>query len=189
MGGGGPSFLGGGGTFLLPSPLGGGDPRISEILQLLTQQQREKDANELVETQIKVISASFDKAVQYTNLVIVAGYGGFFGLWALSRDYLTPTSGRSAALWMLASGTIFVAFEVFKMIGTGLMLIKWAKKFDDPKLKGDLKEIKRKLSEQDKAFARWNTSLISAWWFQLVGAVISALVGVSVLYVGLIRGL
>lgn len=188
MGGGAPPFSPfGGGPFLTPSAVP--DPNILRILELLTQQQREKDAEELVEIQLKVLSATFDKAVQYTNLVIVAGYGGFFGLWALTKEYLTPTGGRSAALWMLASGTISVAFEVFKMIGTGIVLIKWDKKFEDPEVKGDLKEIKKKLDERDKAFRRWNRSLIRAWWFQLVAALVTALVGVGVLYVTLVQGL
>lgn len=163
--GGGPTFPFGGGPLLSPPQFGGPDPNTLKILELLTQQQREKDGKEFIETQIKVLSATFDKAVQYTNLVIVAGYGGFFGLWALTKEYLTPTGVRSAALWMLGSGTIFVAFEVFKMIGTGIMLIKWAKRFEDPKVKGDLEEIKKRLAEQDKTFERWNTSLIRAWWF------------------------
>ncbi len=189
MGGLPPTPFGIGPSFLNPSPVAAPDPNISKILELLTQQQREKDAEELVETQIKVLSATFDKAIQYTNLVVVAGYGGFFGLWALTKQYLIATEARSAALWMLASGTMFVGFEIFKMVGTGLMFMKWAKRFQDPKVKVDSKEIDKKLIEQRKEFDRWNTSLIRAWWIQMVGAVVTALIGLGVLYVSLIRGL
>ena len=101
MGGGGPIFGGGLGFRSALTP-GGSDPNIPRILELLTEQRREKDAEEIVEIEIKLLSATFDKAVQYTNLVMVAGYGGFFGLWKLTEKYLTPTGARFAALCMLA---------------------------------------------------------------------------------------
>jgi hypothetical protein len=52
----------------------------SEVDQQAPQQ---SDSSErLFEELVKVISASYDKASAYTNLVMVAGYATFFATWA-----------------------------------------------------------------------------------------------------------
>jgi len=35
------------------------------------------------------LGASYEKAMAYTNLIVVAGYAGFFALWQITKDYLS----------------------------------------------------------------------------------------------------
>lgn len=164
------------------------EPFLQQQRELL-QQQQEKAERDLVDREIKVLSASFDKAVAYTNVIVIAGYGGFFGLWSLTRGYLTATEARYAGLSMLASASIFVGFEVFKMIGATFMLRKRAEILQNPKAKTDRKELAKRLDEHEKQFEYWNVYVMRAWWIQVIGAVIPALLGIGILYSGLVRGL
>ncbi len=164
------------------------EPFLQQQRELL-QQQQEKAERDLVDREIKVLSASFDKAVAYTNIVVIAGYGGFFGLWSLTKGYLTATEARYAALSMLASASIFVGFEVFKMIGATFMLRKRAEILQDPKAKTDREELAKRLDDHEKKFESWNVYVMRAWWIQVIGAVMPALLGVGILYSSLVRGL
>ncbi|EJC6960356.1 hypothetical protein MX910_004386 [Vibrio vulnificus] len=71
-------------------------------------------ANALVEAQIKILTASYDKMAAYTNLVVVAGYATFFGLWNLTKDILSPDQKLWSALLIAISASVFVIFEVTK---------------------------------------------------------------------------
>jgi len=69
----------------------------------------------IVETQIKIITAAYDKSTAYTNFVIVAGYATFFGLWTITKAYMSHGQVLWAALLMGFSASSFVLFEVYKM--------------------------------------------------------------------------
>lgn len=184
--GGGPLLGMGGGLIPPPSDV---SSDLLKALESLLQQNRENEARALVDRQIKVLSATFDKAVAYTNLIIIAGYGGFFGLWALTKDYRTSREAGYAALCMLGSASIFVGFEVYKMIVATVMLHKRGAILQDPKVKSDPRELGKKLDDYEREFEWWNTSIIRAWWIHLIGAVGLALIGVGLLYLSLVRGL
>ena len=68
----------------------------------------------VVETQIRIIAGSYEKANAYTNLIILAGYAGLFALWQLTKDNLSRAQTLTSALLMLISIVIFVLFEIYK---------------------------------------------------------------------------
>jgi hypothetical protein len=92
----------------------------------------EETRQHIVEQQIKLLTASYDKAMAYTNLIIIAGYAGFFGLWNLCKDLLSQKQETYSALFMLCSLTIFVLFEVFKTFSIQAQNRKMAKIFFSP---------------------------------------------------------
>lgn len=61
---------------------------------------------------LEELSASQKDLASYTNLIIFGGYATFFGLWQISRHLLAPTESVDILLWMVASASIFVVFEV-----------------------------------------------------------------------------
>ena len=61
-----------------------------------------------------------DRAVSYTNLVMTVGYAGVFGLWALTREYLTTRQTLWTAVFLLVSLSAFVLFEVWKAFLTSM---------------------------------------------------------------------
>src|SRR5438034_479873 len=68
----------------------------------------------VVDTQIRIIAGSYDKANAYTNLIILAGYAGLFALWQFTKDNLGRTQVLVSGLLFLISITIFVVFEIYK---------------------------------------------------------------------------
>ena len=76
----------------------------------------------VVETQIRIIAGSYEKANAYTNLIILAGYAGLFALWQFTKDHLSRTQSTISALLLLTSIVIFVLFEIYKAHYTSRLL-------------------------------------------------------------------
>lgn len=68
----------------------------------------------IVDSQIRIITGAYNQASAYTNLIIIAGYAGFFALWQMTKDYLGRKQTLFSALLMLFSVLIFMLFEVYK---------------------------------------------------------------------------
>jgi hypothetical protein len=81
--------------------------------QAVTEQEAARQAREAM---IEVLTVSFDKAVAYVNVIILAGYAGSFTSWAYTRDQLSPNATILVALLLGVSLAFFVFFEVFKML-------------------------------------------------------------------------
>lgn len=88
-----------------------------------------------INNNIKYLQTAYEKAQAYANLVIFAGYGGFFGLWQITKDYLGPKQAIGAALLMLFSISFFVFFEVYKVHVRGRQLGRFQKLLSDPEIK------------------------------------------------------
>ena len=164
-------------------------PNLNDLVRHAAQEQQEKVANEIIETQIKIISATYDKAVSYTNLIVIGGYAGFFGLWSLTKQYLTATQARWAALLMLVSVCIFVFFEVYKMVATTKALLDRAKILEDPEAKTNPTTLLDKLREYEQAYKRHNVSFIRVWWVNVIVAVATALAAIGILLFSFVCGL
>jgi hypothetical protein len=76
--------------------------------------QQSPGAQELLDAQKELLSASFSRANAYTNLILGAGYAGFFAVWAFTRDQLSPPQVLWSALLVTLSLLSFVCFEVYK---------------------------------------------------------------------------
>ena len=87
---------------------------MEDMLKRLMQEEDKRQAERIVEAQIKVMSASYEKAMAYTNLITVAGYASFFGLWQITKDKLSNDYAIWAALLVAISAATFVFFEVTK---------------------------------------------------------------------------
>ena len=90
---------------------------IEEIRSEL-ERSREEQGKKLIDGLVQVASSAFDKAIAYTNLIIVAGYGAFFGLWTLAKADLAPLPSALALILILISAATFVFFEVYRMAYT-----------------------------------------------------------------------
>ncbi len=78
--------------------------------------------DQAIEMQIQVISAAYDRAATYANLIIFAGYAGTFTLWSFTKDYLPEQAAITIALMVGISLFIFCGWEVYKMIYTSSSL-------------------------------------------------------------------
>jgi hypothetical protein len=121
---------------------------------------------QLVEVQKELLSASFSQAQAYTNIVLGAGYAGFFAVWAFTRDYLSDLQVLWSALLMSFSLIAFVAFEVYKSFFTSRTLLGLAETVqDESKFVERLAEWKREMHHRQLEFGRiWATT----FWFAVV---------------------
>lgn len=65
---------------------------------------------------LEVSSKVFERAVAYTNVIMVAGYAALFAIWAYTKDSLPKKAVICIATMILISLCAFIMFEVFKMI-------------------------------------------------------------------------
>jgi cation transport ATPase len=63
-------------------------------------------------------------AATYTNLILVAGYAGFFGFWSTLSPRLPLWLYSLCGLLALLSLMLFVSWEVIKMIWSGFHIAK-----------------------------------------------------------------
>lgn len=84
---------------------------LAEVIQYIAKQQQEQMVAKIGDAQERVMTVAYDKAATYTTIVIFGGYAGFFGIWQLTRDYLTKEQALWSAILILLSLLAFVLFE------------------------------------------------------------------------------
>lgn len=158
-------------------------------LEEFRRKEAEREAQKLIDIQTQIISASFDKAAAYSNLVIVAGYGGFFGLWSLTKTELVPIMAMLASIFILISGATFVIYEVYKMFTTANMMYKWSTILQNPGAKSNPHTLQAKLVEFQKTSQRFNTTFIKVWYVVIGISVGSGFLAVVILLIAFLAQL
>jgi hypothetical protein len=105
----------------------------------------------------KVLTAAYDKAIAYTDLILVAGYASFFALWSATKPVLSERLAIAACLSMLISAATFVFFEVYKAIHTSRFMTRNQQLLVEPdprKLQANLKAYEQNEGKQALQFVR-----------------------------------
>ena len=145
------------------------------------QRQQETAAENMIETLVKILSMSYDKAIAYNNIVIVAGYATFFAILGATRTSLSQWVLITSALLMILSATVFVLFELLKMVQSTKSLVQLHVIATDEKARKNPEIFQSKM----KAFEmlQQSTSLRSlrTWVVVLVITVSTALSAIALL--------
>lgn len=145
---------------------------------------------EATANQITLFSAIYDKASAYANLIVVAGYAGFFGLWSLTQPYVSKQSALWAALFMGASMVIFVFFEIAKMV-IATVVTKHASEtflnFREDAYPAD--KYNRQVEVFKAVNARWNLWLARYWPWALIPTIALGAVGAGILLFSFVVGI
>jgi hypothetical protein len=165
------------------------EPTLQDMMRQSAEKQEIELGEKIIETQIKILTVSYDKGMAYVNVVVIAGYAAFFGLWTLTKPYLAKDAAIWAALLMLISAGTFVFFQVYQMVFIAQSLHSQHLNLEQ-KLRGQpahiiLTELKR-LEESGKRSA---LLLLSVWRIQLLIAVITALLAFVILGYAYVRAL
>lgn len=88
---------------------------MQESQRLMQEDRARRDAEAMREEIIKIHSVLFDKAQAYTTLIFTLGYAGFFTLWNNTKDRLPTRVTALAAILVLFSLLVFLAWEVYLM--------------------------------------------------------------------------
>jgi predicted neutral ceramidase superfamily lipid hydrolase len=157
---------------------------LEKTLRALAAKTQETERQQRIDVIIKVTSALYDKAVAYTNVIIIAGYVAFFAIWNTMKANMSRPEMLLTAFCMTFSLVFFVFWEVTKMIinsksVTGLMKV----------LNAPPQEFDKRLAEQQKADQRLNVRLMKYWIIILALTVVPGLVAGAVLLVSFGRQL
>ena len=155
--------------------------RIEAIQQENAERKLQEQKKEMLDSQIKLASAIYDKAMTYTNLIIMAGYAGFFGLWSITKDNLTPKQVLWSALFLLISLSSFVFFETVKMIVNACFMLSRNSALKRLPGTQNVDEIINILKEHDKTTESRHVKFTYFWIIALIIIIPTALIGVSIL--------
>ncbi|MDD5044657.1 MAG: hypothetical protein PHU91_01065 [Candidatus Omnitrophica bacterium] len=72
------------------------DRELVDSINGIVKQQNLSGQISLIERQKQISSHFYQKAISYTNLIILAGYAGIFGLWQHVREILS----RQIVVWV-----------------------------------------------------------------------------------------
>jgi hypothetical protein len=160
-----------------------------EQIQSATEDEDKLRVQEFIEMQTKILSAAYEKAMAYTNLIIVAGYASFFALWQLTKDHLNRNQVLWSALLMLFSITLFVVFEIYKAYYSSRTLLYFGKILSDPENQSSLarlvSEIEKYNLDDRKRYVRFGRT----WHIVFIVTVFSGLSAAVILVYALVRSL
>lgn len=142
---------------------------IQKIMSEALERQLEDQVEKEIEIRIRIISAAYDKASAYANIIILAGYAAIFTTWSLTKDYLPENAAMTIAMMIGLSLFVFCGWEVFKMIHNGNELNATAKilvKGLPPKQFAS--EIKKLEIEHQKQAMR-----MCQWWYGILAVTVS----------------
>lgn len=109
---------------------------INEIKKFQQSCERDKEVALSMQLNEKMMT----HATNYTNLILVVGYAGFFGFWSTIVNKLPQAVYAISGLLALISLLLFIAWEITKMVGSykrlngNNELIKHIKRGDKPLL-------------------------------------------------------
>lgn len=152
---------------------------------------REQDhlVAQMLEAQQKLVTVSYDKAATYTTVIIFGGYAGIFGLWQLTREYLSKPQALWAALLLLISLLAFVLFEVGKMVLVSRSVFAKVRVLNSPENKASPARFVRALEDLERTQSAALLPFMIAWAISVSIAVLCALGAVAVLGSAFVGGL
>jgi len=81
----------------------------------------------LQEKQLRELQTIIDKSSNYSRMVLGLGYGGYFAIWAGTKQYLPPKYVVLSALSLVISSFLFIAFHVLEAGSTSYLSVSFAK--------------------------------------------------------------
>ncbi|NTV05451.1 MAG: hypothetical protein HGA59_02950 [Chlorobiaceae bacterium] len=102
---------------------------------------------ELLNAQKELAAHTFDKAQAYTNVVLLAGYAGFFAIWSFIRPDITNEQVFWSGLLIALSLTAYMLWEIYGSFYRSRSLLCLAKAVNNPDKFHELLE-QHKLDEQ-----------------------------------------
>jgi hypothetical protein len=114
----------------------------------MSQQHTQMLNRENVAAAKEIVSHAYSQANTYSNLIIAAGYVGFFSLWSSIKSDLPEWAILCSGSLILVSLLIFIGFELYKMISTAIQMNKVSKRLQSPNINtlNDIQIIQQKCS-------------------------------------------
>ncbi|MBT0097902.1 hypothetical protein J4H46_04950 [Vibrio alginolyticus] len=108
----------------------------------MSQQQARIMTNENIAATKEVVAHVYGKANSYSNVIIAAGYVGFFTLWSSLKSDLPQWAILSSGALILISLMTFIGFELYKITSVSVQMHRVSKRLQKPDT-SSLSEIQR----------------------------------------------
>ena len=148
---------------------------LAKHFNAMSQQNTKMQNRENIAAAKEIVSHAYSQANTYSNLIIAAGYVGFFSLWSSIRSDLPEWAILCSGFLILVSLLIFIGFELYKMISAAVQMHKVSTRLQSPNTNTlyDIQLIQQKCSLNN---AR-------AWVFAIIPTVITGFsAGLILLY-------
>ena len=141
----------------------------------------ERRLAEIIEAYTKVAGVLYEKAMAYTNLIILAGYGAYFGLWQVTKGNITKRQAMCSALLMLASLVAFVMFQLWSGYFSSRSLLELVRIMHDPENQTSGTGLLAAFAEHGSVERRRSVRFGRVWHWVFMFTAISGLAGEGVL--------
>lgn len=148
--------------------------RIDKMANFASRIQNTISSKQRIEEQTAINAASFDKVNAYVNIIIFAGYAGFFAIWSFTNNQLPEKAKIWTALLVGVSLFFFVFWEVLRTWLQSASVVK-AFKLSLENLEPDEYQIKED-ALKEKTITQ-TKMIISLWRWFLFFTVIPGLAG------------
>jgi len=136
-----------------------------------------------IDVQKELIAHAFSQAQAYTNVVLSAGYAGFFAIWSFLKPDLSKGETFWSALLVSVSLTAFILWEVYQSFYRSRSILGLAETVKDPsRFQAAIEKYKRE--EHSRVL-----SLKRVWVVAFSLAVVTGFGGILVLIYAFIRSL
>lgn len=115
-------------------------------------------------------------SMNYTNLVLVAGYAGFFAFWSTLTDKVPKWLFALSGFLILLSLTLFIVWEITKMVWQAIQMRTVSETLEGQR-------GPHVVAQYEAAYATYQKKVTRVWVFFLVPTVVSGL-GAALLLMG-----
>lgn len=140
-------------------------------MNVLSQQEKER--------RLEFMGHLLEKMMAVNGFFITAGYGTFFGIWAIAKDSLGIHAQLWACLFLLMSATLFVAWHVFGVVTLNLTMKLIAAEPSEGWAGRATASLHARMAEIAKRYGLVVTGV----------SLVFALAGVATLAIGIVRAL
>ncbi len=137
-------------------------------IQSLQRFQNTYETEKQIEALLQLNEKLLSHAVNYTNLILVAGYAGFFAFWASLSDKIPAWMFSLSGFLILLSLVLFIAWEIIKSVWQAFHMRRIGKILagqKGPKI----------IAQYEAAFASYQIKTTAVWVFFLVPTVVTGL--------------
>ncbi|WP_409281787.1 hypothetical protein [Pseudomonas defluvii] len=88
---------------------------VERLVQEVEQMKQEHIVDKQISAYIQLNEKLMSNANAYTNLIMVAGYAGYFAFWSTLSGKIPPWLFNACGLAITISLTLFITWEILKM--------------------------------------------------------------------------
>ncbi|MCA1798047.1 MAG: hypothetical protein LC632_00970 [Xanthomonadaceae bacterium] len=138
-------------------------------------------AERIVASQWRYLASYFEKSVAYANVLVIAGYASYFGLWTLARTHIDTGPATASALLMAISVVLYLSFQVFSLFRMSQSVIDHQAALKT-RLRGKSPQEMVKELEEIEDEAAESTLKLMPWWRRFVlSAIVAGLAAFGIL--------